>query len=145
MSCSGKACLHGRVKVHGIALHMDGRMTFSLYRKLADILYLHPHTPQVDGTVCGKSGNHISIFFRRPPHSGPPKASTVDFSMSSSRISKVSVRGKGIWGTSHRRHGSCGVLLDGHNLLDVHNRTDKEAAMFHKATGVEVQSYHNDN
>ena len=114
-----------------------------LYRKLADILFQHPHTPQVDGTACDKSGNHISIFFRRPLHSGPPKASTVGFSASSFHISKVSVRGKDISGRFHRRHDSCVVLLDGHTLLDVHSQTDREAGMFHKATAVEVQSCHN--
>lgn len=133
------------MKVHGTALHKDDRIPSSLYRKLADKLYLHPHTPQVDGTVCGKSGNRISIFFRRPPHSGPPKASTVDFSVSFSRISKASVRGKDIWGRFHRRRGSCGVLLDGHNPLDVHSQIDREAEMFRTAMEVEVQSCRNDS
>ena len=133
------------MKVHGTALHKDGHMPSSLYHKFADISYQHLHTPQVDGTVCGKSGNHISIFFRRPLHSGPPKASTVDFSASSFRISKVSVQGRDISGRFHRRHDSCAVLLDGRNPLDVHSQTDREVGMFHKATAVEVQSYHNDS
>lgn len=133
------------MKEHGTALHMGGHMPSLLYHKLADTIFRHPHTPQVDGTVFGKSGNHISFSFRRPPRSGPLKASKAGSSASSYHISKVSVRGKDIWGSFRRRRGSCGVLLDGHNLSDVHNQIDREARGSRKATEVEVQSCHSDS
>lgn len=115
-----------------------------LYHKLADTIFRYPHTPQVDGTVSGKSGNRILISFHRPPHSGPLKASKVGSSASSFHISKVSVREKGI-GKSRRRHGSCEVLLDGRTPLIVDNRTDRRVRKFRKATEAEVQSCGNDN
>ncbi len=127
---------------HGTALHTGARMPSLLYRKLADTMFQHPRTPQVDDTVFDKSGNHISIFFRRHPHSGPRKASKAGSSASSFHISKVSVQGKDIWGTFRRRHGSCVELLDGRNLSDVHSQIDMEVGKFHKVMGVEVQSCH---
>ncbi len=130
------------MKGHGTALRKDGRMLSLLYRKLADMTFRHPHTHQVDGTVFGKSGNHISIFFRRPPHSGPRKASKADSSASFFHISKVSERGRDIWGRSRHRHGSCVVLLDGHNPSDVHSQIDRQVGRFRKATEAEAQSCH---
>ena len=133
------------MKGHGIAPHKGGHMPSLLYRKLADTTFRHPHTPQVDGTVSGTSGNHILAFFRKPPHSGLPKASKAGFSASSFHTSKVSVREKDIWGRFRRRHGSCVVLLDDHNPSDVHSQIDMEVGMFHTAVEVEVQSCHSDS
>ena len=131
--------------MHGTVLHRDGHMPSSLYHKLGNTIFRHLHTPQVDGIVSGKSGNHISVFFRRPPHTEPPKASKAGSSVSSFHISKASVRGKDIWGKLRRHHGSCVELLDGHNPSDVHSRIDREVGKFHKATEVEAQSYHSDS
>lgn len=126
------------MKGHGTALRKGDHMPSLLYRKLADTVFRRLHTPQVDGTVFGKNVNRISISFRRPRHSGPPKASKAGFSASSFHISKVSVRGKDIWGRCRRRHGSCVVLLDGHIPLDVRSQIDMEVGKSHKATEVEV-------
>lgn len=133
------------MKGHGTALHKGGHMPSLLYRKLADTFLQHLHTPQVDGTVFGKSGNHISVSFRRPPHIGPPKASKAGSSASSFHISKVSVREKDIWGKFRRRHGSCVVPLDDHSPSDAHSQIGREVGKFHKATEVEVQSCHSDS
>lgn len=84
------------MKGHGTALHKGGHMLSLLYHKFVDTNSQHPHTPQVDGTVFGKSGSHISISFRRSPRSGPPKANKAGFLASSCYISKASVRGKDI-------------------------------------------------
>ena len=130
---------------HGIALHRGDHKPSLLFRKLADKILRCPHTPQVDGTVFGKNENHTLIFFRKPPHSGPPKASKAGFSAFSFHINKVSVRGKDIWDNFRRRHGSCAVLLDGHIPSDVRNQNDMEVGKFHKVTEVEVQSCHSDS
>lgn len=133
------------MKGHGTALHKDGRMPSSLYRKLADTTFRHPHTRQIDDTVSGINGTRISAFSRRPPHSGLPKASKAGFSVSSFRTSKVSVREKDIWGRIRHHHGNCVVLLGGHSLSDVHSRIDMEAVKSHKAMEVEVQSCRSDS
>lgn len=133
------------MKEHDTALRTGGHMPFLLYRKLADTIFRHPHTPQVDDTVFGKSENRISISFRRPPHSGPPKASKAGSSASSFHISKVSVQGRDIWGRFRHCHGNCVVLLDGHNASDVHSQIDREVGKFHKAAEAEVQSCHSDS
>lgn len=133
------------MKGHGTALHKGGHTPSLLYHKLAGMIFRHPHTPQVDDTVFGKNGNHISASFRRPPRSGPPKASKAGSLVSSFHISKASVQGKDIWGKFRRRHGSRVVLLDGRSPSDVHSQIDNEVGKFHKATEVEVQSYHSDS
>lgn len=129
------------MKEHGIFLHKGEHMPSSLYRKLADTVSRRLHTPRVDGTVFCNSANHISDSFRRPPHSGPLKASKVGSSASSFHISKVSVLGKDIWGNSRRRHGSCVILLDDRNLSDVRSQIGREVGKFRKATAAEVQSF----
>ena len=133
------------MKGHGIALRKGDHMFSFLYRKLADRISQHPHTPQVDGTVFDKSGNHISIFFRRPRHSELPKASKVGSSVSSFHISKLSARGKDTWGKLRRRHGSCAVLWDGHTPLGGRSQIRREVGMSHKARGAEVRSCHSDS
>ena len=110
-----------------------------LYRKLADTIFRHLHNPRVDGTVFGKSGNHISAFFRRPPHNGLPKASKADFSGSSFHTSKVSAREKDIWDRFRHRRGSCVERLDDRKPSAVHSQIDMEVGKFHKAMEVEVQ------
>ena len=82
------------MKGRGIALRKGDHISSFLYRKLADRISQHPRTPQVDGTVFDKSGNHISTFFRRPRRNELPKASKVGSSASSFHISKLSARGK---------------------------------------------------
>ena len=116
-----------------------------LYHKLAGMIFRHPHTRQVDDTVFGRNGNHISASFRRPPRSGPPKASKAGSLASSFHISKASVQGKDIWGKFRRRYGSRVVLLDGRSPSAVHSQIDNEVGRFHKATEVEVQSCHSDS
>ena len=116
-----------------------------LYRKLADMIVRHLHTPLVDGRVSGKSGNHISAFFHKPPHNGPPRASKAGFSVFSFHTSKVSVREKDIWGRLRHRHGSCVVLLDDRKPLAVHSQIDTEVTKFHKVTEVGVQSCRSDS
>ena len=133
------------MKGHGIALRKGDRISSFLYRKLADRVSQHPHTPQVDDTVFDKSGNHISTFVRTPRHSELPKASKVGSSASSFHISKLSARGKDTWGNLRRRHGSCAVLLDDHTPLDDRSRIRRGVGKFHKAKGAEVRSCHSDS
>lgn len=133
------------MKGHGTALHKGVHKPSLLYRKLADTIFQHPHTPQIDGTVFGRSGNRISISFRRSPRSGLRKASRVGSLASSFHISKASEQGKDIWGTFRRRHGSCAVPLGDRKPSDVHNQNDRKVEKFHKATEGEVQSCHSDS
>ena len=133
------------MKEHGIALHKGDHISSFLYRKLADKVSQHPRTPQVDDTVFDKSGNHISIFFRRLRHSELPKASKVDSSASSCHINKLSARGKGIWGKLRRRHGSCAVLWDDHIPLGDRSQNCREVEKSHKARGAAVRSCHSDS
>lgn len=130
------------MKAHDTALHKGGHMPSLLYRKLVDMTSQHPHTLRVDGTVFGRSGNHISTSFRRLPHSGPRKASRVDSLASSFHINTAFGREKDIWGKFRRRHGSYVVLLDDHIPSVVHSQTGMEAGMFHRVREVEVQSCH---
>ena len=136
------ACLRGRKKGHGIALRKGDHISSSLCRKLADRISQHPRTLQVDGTVFDKSGNHISIFFRRPRHSELLKASKVGSSASSFYISKLSARGKDTWGKLRRRHGSCAVLWDDHIPLGDCSQIRREVGKSHKVRGAEVRSFH---
>ena len=99
-------------KVHDRVLRKDDHRTFSLCRKLADMLCRPLRIHRVDGMACGSNATRTSTSSRIPRHSGRPEASIAGSSRSSYRTYKPLRSRKDISDKMFRLHDSYGGSVD---------------------------------